>query len=84
MRCPPEWGVAQFVAIVKGTHSRFMVFRTGDSRFYLFAQLDPHGHATGLQFPVRKSELRDEVRRALANGWGNSGLYGEREGTECP
>lgn len=34
-----------------------MVFETGDARFYLFSQLDDHDCATGLMFPVRKTEL---------------------------
>lgn len=66
--------VKQFVAVVRGRHgSRFMVFETGDERFYLFSQLDPAGCATGLQVPVRKADLQAEVRAALRHGVGNAG-----------
>jgi hypothetical protein len=67
--------VKQFVAVVRGARrNRFAVYATGDDKFYLFAQVCPAGYFTGLSFPVRKSELRDDVRRALANGWGNAGM----------
>jgi hypothetical protein len=64
------------LAVVKNSRgSRFMVFKTGDDRWYLFSQLYPGPTLiqTGLQFPVEKKELRDDIRRALANGWGNAG-----------
>lgn len=67
-----RYGVKQYVAVVQGAHSRFMVFETGDSRFYLFSQLDPDGCATGLQVPVSKKDLQPEIRSALRNGWGNA------------
>jgi len=68
--------VVQFVAVVRGARgNRFVVFRTGDDAFYLFSRLDPSGlYCTGLSFPVRKAELHDDVRRALANGRGNAGV----------
>jgi len=68
--------VKQYVAVVEartrwGSVIPFMVFRTGDDRFYLFSQLYPGTlTATGLQFPVLKSELKPHYRRALAHGWG--------------
>ena len=62
-------GVKQYVGVCEGDHCRFMVFETGDSRFYLFSQLDDHDCATGLMFPVRKTELHPEAKRALAHGW---------------
>lgn len=71
----PELGVKQYVAVVAGQWSRFMVFETGSSKHYLFSQLDPSGCATGLSFPVRKADLRPEIRSALRNGWGNAGLH---------
>lgn len=74
MDFPAFLQVKQYVAVVKGRFCRFMVFETGDARYYLFAQLDPDGCQTGLQVPVRKSELRPEIRSALRHGWGNGSL----------
>ena len=69
-----ELGVKQFVAVVRGRHGRFMVFETGDARYYLFSQLAPDGTATGLSWPVRKTDLQPQIRSALRHGWGNAGL----------
>jgi hypothetical protein len=67
----PEVQVKQYVAVVDGEHGSFMVFETGDARFYLFAQLYPGGTTqTGLQWPVRKIDLRGDVRDGLAHGVG--------------
>lgn len=68
----PEMQVKQYVAVVQGRWSKLMVFETADPKFYLFSALDPNGCQTGLQWPVRKSELRREVRSALAHGYGNA------------
>jgi hypothetical protein len=76
MNLDRRYQVKQYVAVVQNRRgSRFMVFETGDSRWYLFSQLYPGPGliATGLQFPVEKKELRDDLRRALAHGWGNAG-----------
>jgi hypothetical protein len=68
--------VKQYVAVVRnGWGNRFMVFRTGDDKFYLFVLVDSHGCFTELQFPVRKSDLRPEIRKALAHGWGNALIH---------
>lgn len=67
-------GVKQYVAVVRGRFGRFMVFETGDPKFWLFSQLDPSGTATGLQVPVRKSDVQPEVRRMLRSGCGNAHL----------
>lgn len=70
----PAMQVKQYVAIVKNpsTGTRFMVFETGDPKFYLFSQLFPKTDiSTGLQFPVLKVDLEPDVKRALAHGWGN-------------
>ena len=75
MNMDRRYQVKQYVAVVQNRRgSRFMVFRTGDDRWYLFAQLYPGPGLiqTGLQFPVEKSNLRDDIRRALAHGWGNA------------
>ena len=62
--------VKQYVGVVEnGRGASFMVFETGDSKFYLFSQLDPDGCATTLMFPVRKTELHPEVKRALRHGY---------------
>jgi hypothetical protein len=70
-----RYQVKQYVAVVQNRRgSRFMVFKTGDDRYYLFSQLYPGPTLiqTGVQFPVEKKNLRDDIRRALANGWGNA------------
>lgn len=68
--------VKQYVAVVQNSRgTKFMVFQTGDEKFYLFSPLDPSGCvAAGMQFPVRKTDLRGEIRSALAHGWGNAGI----------
>ncbi len=65
--------VKQYVAVLKNprTGQRFRVFRTGDDKFYLFDPLDAFDCSHCCQFPVRKSDLRPEIRRALTHGWGN-------------
>lgn len=69
----PEMQVKQYVATVQGRFGRFMVFTTGPDRPCLFSQLAPDGTQTGLQWPVLKSDLRDDVRRGLAHGVGYQG-----------
>ncbi len=70
---PPCLQVKQHVAVVKNARGlRFRVFVTGDPRFYLFSAIAPDGSEGALQFPVRKTDLRPDIRRAFANGWGNS------------
>lgn len=67
----PEVQVKQYVGVVQGAHGRFMVFETGSAQHYLFAQLYPGTLTqTGLSWPVRKADLRDDVRHALAHGVG--------------
>lgn len=71
----PRYQVKQYVAVVQNSRGRkFMVFETGDDRFYLFSLLDNYGCQTLIQFPVRKADLRDDIRRALRHGWGNASL----------
>ena len=73
MNHPPELGVKQYVAVVaNGWGQRFRVFTTGDPKFYLFDPIDEHGCSLCMGFPVRKSDLRKDLRSALAHGWGNS------------
>lgn len=79
--------VKQWVACVKGHDEqgretgRFAVFITGDDKFYLFHKIDPRdGSFTGLCHPVRKKDLRDDVRRALAHGHGNCGMRAADDG----
>lgn len=75
MRFLPEYQVKQFVAVVQGsTRTRWLVFKTGSDKHYLFSQIDPNGCQTGLQVPVAKRDLKPEIRRALANGKGNASL----------
>lgn len=67
-RFAPEWQVKQFVAEVNGALSRFRVFTTGSDRYYMFQPLD----VAMEPFPVLKTDLRDDVRSALRNGWGHA------------
>jgi len=70
-RYPQELMVKQFVATLRGRFCDFTVFETGDPRYYLFS-VTKDGVQTGLQIPVRKSDLRDDVRRALRAGLGSA------------
>lgn len=64
-----EVQVKQYVGVAEGAHGRFMVFETGSAQHFLFAQLYPGTLTqTGLSWPVRKTDLRAEVRRALRHG----------------
>ena len=66
-----RYQVKQYVAEVETKTSLFHVFKTGDEKYYLFAQVNPKTKCdTGLQFPVLKSRLRKDVGRALKNGFG--------------
>lgn len=62
--------VKQYVAEVQSSRSRFRVFITGDPKYYLFSQIY-NGCDTGLHFPVLKSRLRNDIKKALAHGYGN-------------
>jgi hypothetical protein len=65
----PEYQVKQFVAEVNGAFgSRWRVFTTGSGRHYLLVCVQN----SDLQVPVLKSDLKPEVRRALAHGWGHA------------
>jgi hypothetical protein len=67
---PQELMVKQFVAELNGSSgARLRVYETGSSRHYLFELI---GSNPPLQFPVLKSDLKPEVRRALAHGWGHA------------
>jgi hypothetical protein len=67
-----RYGVVKYVAEFRGRWSWFRVFTTADARYYLFDQLvGDTGVSSGLHFPVARSELRQHVRSALANGWGH-------------
>jgi hypothetical protein len=75
MRDPQQlaYMVKQYVAVVKSrTGQRFRVFETGDPKFYLFDPLDKDDCSGCIQFPVRKADLRPDIRRALSHGYGNS------------
>lgn len=70
-----RYGVKQFVARIKSpkTGQRFNVFNSGDPKYYLFDPIDKHDCSLCCAFPVRKTELKAEYKRALAHGWGNTG-----------
>jgi hypothetical protein len=65
--------VKQFVARVRSrTGQRFNVFETGDAQYYLFDPIDRAGCSYCNAFPVRKKDLRPDIRRALRHGVGNA------------
>ncbi len=67
-----RYQVMQHVAVVQNaTGMRFRVYRTGEAGWYLFDPLDADGCSLCRAFPVRTSDLRPDLRRALAHGWGN-------------
>lgn len=69
----PEMMTKQYVAVVQNGHgSRFRVFETGNPKFYLFSTIAPDGTEGGLQFPVLKADLRDNIRKMLRHGCGNA------------
>lgn len=71
----PEIQTKQFIAEVNGAFNfRFRVFSTGSDRHYLFVCVQN----PDFQFPVLKSHLRPEVRRALANGVGHEVRPGQQ------
>ena len=75
---PPDqraYMVKQYIAVVRNRRgAKFMVFNSGDEKYYLFCPLDRDGCQGTNQFPVRKTELRRDIRSALAHGWGNAGI----------
>jgi hypothetical protein len=61
--------VKQYVAEVNGAFgSRWQVFETGDSRYYLFVLVQN----SDISKPVRKTDLQPQVRSALRHGWGHA------------
>lgn len=69
----PAYQVKQYVAeIANRRGQRFRVFETGDPKFYLFDPLTPDGCSGCVQFPVRKTDLRREIRSVLRNGRGHA------------
>jgi len=62
--------VKQLVAVVKNNDGhRFAVYKTGDESYYFFQLIIDGTMSSDICFPVRKTELRKEIRSALANGW---------------
>jgi len=70
----PKYGIKQYVAVVRNRRGgRFRVFETGDPKYYMFDQLIGETSASSrIMFPILKNRLRDDIRRALRYGWGNS------------
>lgn len=62
----PAMQTKQYVGEVQSRFARFRVFTTGDPKFLLFCPLDSNGCEGGLQFPVKRSDLkRGVLRRAM-------------------
>lgn len=73
MTFPLNLQCKQYVAVVMGRFGiRFRVYTTGDDKFYLFDPLDAQDCSMCNALPVRKSDLKPDIRRALAHGYGNS------------
>lgn len=70
----PEMQVKQYVAVVRNSRGiRFRVFKTGSEKHYLFDPMIPGTDGSACAgFPVLKKNLRDDIRKALAHGYGNS------------
>lgn len=62
--------VKQYVAVTRTRFGRWMVFRTGDDKYYLFVAVDRNLCALGLSHPIKKTDLKQDIRRALAHGYG--------------
>jgi hypothetical protein len=72
MKGKEEFGIKQFVAVVQASSgSKFMVFTTGSPKHYMFSVLDNNGCQGDLMWSVAKADLRDDIRRMLAHGYGN-------------
>lgn len=66
---PPELQVKQYVARLKGAFGfHWYVYKTGSDRHYLFVCAEN----SDIQMPVLKTELKDEIRSALAGGRGHA------------
>ena len=53
--------VKQWIGEVSGRYGRFRVFTTGDPRYVLFCALTPEGYEGGVQFPVKRADLKRGV-----------------------
>ena len=53
--------VKQWIGEVQGPYCKFRVFTTGNPKFVLFCPLDRYGCEGGLQFPVKRTDLRRGV-----------------------
>lgn len=91
MSPPLELMVVKYVAEVHGDWSSFRVFTTGRPDTYLFDQIDRWGCSTGLQVPIRSTDLSpgsapgptsgpgvDDCGRCRAAGTGAPTLAGLR------
>lgn len=75
MKLAPELQVKQFVACVaNSTGLKFLVYRTGSDKHYLFQPVGPDKTVSTFSFPVRKADLRPAIRAMLNNGCGNATL----------
>lgn len=65
-----RYQVKQYVGFVANERGcPWMVFETGDEKYYLFCQCYPGTTMqTGLNHPVKKTDLQNDVKKALANG----------------
>ena len=61
-----ELMVKQYVGRIKSkTGTTFQVFESGDPAYYVFDPLDERGCSGCAQFPVKKTDLKDDVRKYL-------------------
>lgn len=64
----PRYMVKKWVGKIKGAWCWFNVFTTGAPGWLLFCVLDDHGCDTTIHFPIKKSDLKPAVRKALGAG----------------
>lgn len=63
-----ELQVKQFVGTVTNKHTTFNVYTTGDPQYYLFKPTH-NGCESTLDIPTKKTDLKDNIRKALARGF---------------
>lgn len=67
----PELQVKQFVSSIQNNSGiKFIVFKTGNEKYYLFCPIKD-GIMSTLQIPIAKKDLRNNIRKMLNNGYGN-------------
>jgi len=75
MPMSPLYQVIHYIAVVRDekTGYRFMVLETKDPKYWLFCLLiGETSMMSDHKFPVKKTDVRKDIRQMLNNGAGNS------------